>query len=74
MGMSTTPVSFTDDRMAIVPDESSPKYVDYIRYSRKLTLRKFAGGRRVSVSKVSGTNEYIFESMDGEFAKGQVAA
>jgi len=74
MGMSTKSVSFVDDRLAIVPDECSPKYVNYLRYSKKLSLRVFGKGRRVNVEEVVGTNEFIFRSEDGvDFAMGRVA-
>lgn len=74
MGMSTKSVSFVDDRLAIVPDECSSKYVNYLRYSKKLSLRQFSKGRRVSVEEVIGTGEFIFRTEDGaDFAMGQVA-
>lgn len=74
MGMTTKSVPFADDRIAIVPDECSPKYVNYLRYSKKLSLRQFAKGRRVCVEEIVGSNEYIFRTEDGsEFASGPVA-
>lgn len=74
MGMSTKSVSFVDDRLAIVPDECSSKYINYLRYAKKLSLRQFAKGRRASVEEVVGTDEFIFRSEDGlDFARGVVA-
>jgi hypothetical protein len=74
MGMSTTPVMFTDDRLAIKVEECTPKFADYLRKGKKLSLRQFSRGNRTCVEKVNETDEFIFQTEDGrEFARGPVA-
>ena len=75
MGISTRPIPFTDDRTAIRVDEGSREYITHMQTGRKLSLKQFARGQRVSVEEVVETKELIFRTEDGaRFACGKQVA
>lgn len=75
MGISTRPIPFTDDRTAIRVDEGSREYITHMQTGRKLSLRQFARGQRVTAEEVVETGELIFRTEDGaRFARGKRAA
>jgi len=75
MGISTRPIPFTDDRAAIRVEEGTREYITHMQTGRKLSLKQFARGQRVSVEEVVETEELIFRTEDGaRFARGERVA
>ena len=75
MGMTTRSIPFTDMDTAIRVTEGSREYVTNMQTGRKLSLRKFARGERVSVEEILETGELIFRTQSGtRFACGVTGA
>jgi len=75
MGISTRQITLTDNTLVIRVEEGTREYITHMQTGRKLSLRQFARGQRVTAEEVIETGELIFRTEDGErFARGKRAA
>jgi len=71
MGITLNKVLFFDTNIRIRPHTASDAFKDWI--GKTISIGEFSRGRQMRLYLIEGTDEYLFELLDGEFVQGPEA-